>query len=78
MDNPEFLLYYALGALAGFAIWAFIVIEIIKYATRDLRHNAELQTKLLTEIAKVQGVNEHRVKEIISVPEKPAFNKYVT
>lgn len=53
---------YAFGGLIVIAIWAWVLVEIIRFATRETRYNSEIQVKLLIELLKKHNVPKEKYR----------------
>ena len=55
----------AIVGLVVLAIWAWVLSEIIKSATKDLRQFGELQVRLLAKLCKAHGITQEEINEIV-------------
>ena len=60
------------GTLIGLAIWAWILLEIIKSASKSAKIDQLLtiQSRLLMELLKQKGVSDDRIRDVINLKKK--------
>lgn len=64
--TEQSLYVYLVGGILGAAIFFWLVYEMIKSATKEIKDNSAFQVKLLIELLKKEGVDKGTIDEILS------------